>query len=367
MKSLTSRWQSITLLVVLSGMIVVITRTATSQPATIPRARDAQHAARVETQAAGTNDVRLDRPPGDWIGGLGIIEAAQPESRLAPAVPGRIAAIRVREGDRVTAGTILVELENGPERAAYAATVGDVAVAEAQLARSRRGVRVEDQEALSTEAQSAHGRADLSAGILARLEQAARGGGATVDELDRARRTADVDRLSALTADARERSGRSGRREDVLVANAQLQASLARRDQARAALDRLRVVAPIDGEILQIHYRVGEYVQPGGASEPLVVIADTRTTRARIDIDERDVGRVANGSRAVITAEAFGGRRFEGHVVEVGRRMGRKNLRTDEPTERIDTKILEIVVELGSDAQALVLGQRVMAYVAPGS
>jgi HlyD family secretion protein len=35
-----------------------------------------------------------------------------------------------------------------------------------------------------------------------------------------------------------------------------------------------------------------------------------------------------------------------GKVVEVARRMGRKNVRTDDPTERIDTKILEVVLEL---------------------
>jgi HlyD family secretion protein len=42
--------------------------------------------------------------------------------------------------------------------------------------------------------------------------------------------------------------------------------------------------------------------------------------------------------------------------------MGRKNVRTDDPVERIDTKILEVVLEL-DDAQTLVPGQRVMSYV----
>jgi HlyD family secretion protein len=201
--------------------------------------------------------------------------------------------------------------------------------------------------------------------VLARLEAAARGGGVTADELDRARRTADADRLTSLTAQARQRAGQSGRREDVLVAQAQLMAASARRDQARASLERMRIVAPIDGEILEVHYRVGEYVMPGGqGAEPLVVMGDTRTLHARVDVDERDVGRIAEGARTLVTVDAFPDRRFEGRVVQIARRMGRKNVRTDEPTERIDTKILEVVVQL-DDASVLYVGQRVMAYITP--
>ena len=42
--------------------------------------------------------------------------------------------------------------------------------------------------------------------------------------------------------------------------------------------------------------------------------------------------------------------------------MGRKNVRSDDPTERIDTKIREVVVDV-TDEEGLVSGMRVMAYV----
>ena len=50
------------------------------------------------------------------------------------------------------------------------------------------------------------------------------------------------------------------------------------------------------------------------------------------------------------------------HVRELGRRMGRKNLRTDDPTERNDTKILEVVIALDT-FDGLVVGQRVSAMI----
>jgi len=53
-------------------------------------------------------------------------------------------------------------------------------------------------------------------------------------------------------------------------------------------------------------------------------------------VDERNVG-----SKAFVTAEVFAGRRFHGRVIEIGRRMGWKDMRTNEPAERMDTRVLE--------------------------
>jgi multidrug resistance efflux pump len=151
------------------------------------------------------------------------------------------------------------------------------------------------------------------------------------------------------------------RPEDVLSAQARAAAARARRDQAKAALERLVVRAPIAGEVLQVRYRPGEYYVPGGA-EALVVMGDTTKLTVRMDVDERDIARVRDKAAAYVSADAFGDRRFTGHVSEIGRRMGRKNVRTDDPTERRDTKILEVVLDLDA-TDGLVPGQRVVAHI----
>jgi HlyD family secretion protein len=363
MKFLRRHYKTLVLFAVCGVLLTIITRSALAGPATTPRAIDRTRAERREVPPAQAPDPSIDRPDGTWVGGLGLVEPHAPETRLAPEVGGRIAAIRANEGDLVTAGTVLIELDAAPERAALDAADATVAVRQAELTRARRGLRPEELTAITAETESARARAALSQGVLGRLQTAATGGGATVDEVERARQQADADRFAADTAAARALAGHSGRREDVLVAMAQLRVAEAQRVQAQAELDRRRVVAPIDGQILEIHNRVGEYVQPGG-TEPLVVMGDTRQLRVRLDVDERDVARVQMGAAAIVTAEAFGDRQFPGHIVEIGHRMGRKNLRTDEPTERIDTQILEVVMAL-DDGTGLVPGLRVMGYVRP--
>ncbi len=81
-----------------------------------------------------------------------------------------------------------------------------------------------------------------------------------------------------------------------------------------------------------------------------------------MDVDETDVSRVHLGQKAYVTADAFGKQQFWGRVVQVGEQLGPKNVRTDEPTERVDKKILETLVELAPNTK-LPDGLRVDAFI----
>ena len=61
-------------------------------------------------------------------------------------------------------------------------------------------------------------------------------------------------------------------------------------------------------------------------------------------------------------ATAYGDKVFTGKIARIGHILGRKNVRTDEPTERVDTKILETLVDL-DPGSALPLGLRVDAFI----
>ncbi len=342
-----------------------IVRAATAPPATAPLAKDAVTAERVAVSRTGGPDVRAALPePGARVGGNGVVEPNGRETRVAAQVSGVVTEVGVKEGAWVKAGDVLVQLLNASERATLQAAEADLAGEKASLLRTLKGLRLEDREAVAADSQVAASRAELSAGVLARTEQLAKTGAVTADELERARRQAQADQASFKATSARLRAAEAGSRaEDVAVARARVAAAEARVAQAQAALDRLAVRAPADGEVLQVKIRPGELYNPQGSTEPLLILGDTRTLRVRMDVDERDIARVRTGAAAWVTADAFGARRFGGKVVEIGRRFGRKNVRTDDPVERNDTKILEVVIELEGH-ELLVPGQRVMAYVA---
>ena len=358
-------WFTIVLGVVVVGMSVQATRLLRAAPPTTPRTADVENAARV-AMSPGNLDERAAPPPPSLASANGVVEPAQPEIRIGAAVAGQIARIAVSEGQHVAAGDVLVELDRRVEAAQLAAAEADVLAARAELNRVLRGTRAEDIRAARSEAEAARAQATLARGVATRTERAASAGALTGEELDRARREAESADAVARGAEAREQAAVAGsRREDIQLARARLTGVEARRDQVAALHARMQIVAPSSGEVLQLPYRAGEYYQAmsqGGASEPLAVVGDTTRLRVRLDVDERDIGQIVLGAKTIVRASAFPGKDYSGTVVEIGRRMGRKNVRTDDPVERNDTKILEVVVALDATPR-LVVGQRVTGYV----
>ncbi len=361
LSKLRQRWYLPLAVGFLAFMAFNVSRLLRAEAPTKPRPADIKDAARLVAPPPGEADERMRPPPPSSVSGNGVIEPAAPETNVGTLAAGRIATIAVREGHKVEAGAVLLELEAEVETALVAAATAEVEAATAQLARAVRGSRDEDVKAAIADADTARARAEAATAISDRLGKAAASGAATGDEADRARRQASIEDAASRAAEARRQSVLAGsRREDIQLARAQLAAATARLAEAEAVRARLTIRAPIGGEVLQVKYRKGEYVQPGG--EALVVMGDTSKLRARMDVDERDIGKVRVGAAVVVRANAFPGVDFAGKVAELGRRMGRKNVRSDDPAERNDTKILEVVIDL-QRTDGLVVGQRVTAYV----
>lgn len=344
---------------------VQLANNATAAPVTVPLARDEVTAARDAKPIVAGKDERLPLAPEDaLVGANGVVEPAGRETRVAAQVTAVVSKVLAKEGERVKAGQLLVQLDDGAEAAAVAALEAELLAEKSTLARLTRGNRGEDKEAAAQEAAAAAARAELSASVAARTEQLAKSGAATEDEAERARRQAQVDRATYLSVAARSRASDAGSRsEDVAVQRARVSAAEARVAQAKAALDRLAVRAPQDGEVLQVKVRAGE-LYSFQTTEPLLVMGDTRSLHVRVEVDERDVGRLAAGAAAWVQADAWGERRFEGKVLELSRRFGRKLVKSDAPTEKNDTRVLEVVLAL-NEPGPLIPGQRVVAFVRP--
>jgi HlyD family secretion protein len=345
------------LLFLLAGVTV---RSALAGPQNVPNERDVARASR--PLAAGEDYERAPALEGHWIAGNGVVEPRERETRVAGAVPGRLEKLLVREGEKVQAGQILAVLENSIESATLAGAQADVRAAAAELAKVAHGMRAEDVAAVVADTESLEAKASLSRRALRRARRLGAHGAATEEELERAEQQAAADDKALESARAKLKAAKSGsRREEIALARAKLDSAEARMRQADAQLEQRRILAPIAGEVLQLKLRPGEYYLPGSA-EPLAVLGDTEHLRARVDVDEREVALVARGARAFVTSSAFGDRKFPARVIELARRMGRKNVRSDDPTERLDTKILETVLEL-EDAAGLFPGMRVVGYI----
>jgi HlyD family secretion protein len=296
------------------------------------------------------------------IAAPGRVEAISEEIRVSSELSGRLHSVPVEEGDRVRRGQVLAQIENEDYIARVANTQAALAQRKAELQRTVNGARSQERRAAEASLQAAKAVLENARREAERRRNLADREMISRDEAERYERVYQVaqaeyeraaQEFSLVDADARQED-----RQKAAAAVASAEAQLA---EARAYLDKTYIRAPLDGVVLRKLRHTGESVSTQFDS-PVVTLADDSTLRVRLDVDEVDVARLWVGQPAFVTAEAYGNHRFTGHIIRVGRILGKKNVRTDEPSERVDTKILETLVEL-DPGQKLPLGLRVDAYV----
>jgi HlyD family secretion protein len=301
-------------------------------------------------------------PSNGLISAPGRVEAVSEEIRVSSELSGRLHSVPVEEGDRVHKGQVLAQIENDDYIARVSAAEATLAQRQAELERTINGARSQERRASEASLQAAKAILDNSRREAERRRNLADHAMISRDEADRYERAYQVaqaeyerasQEFSLVDADARVEDRR---RAEAAVATAQAQLA-----EARAYLEKTYIRSPLDGVVLRKFRHAGESVSTQFDS-PVVTLADDSILRVRLDVDETDVARLRLDQPAYVTAEAYGTQRFTGHIIRVGRILGRKNVRTDEPSERVDTKILETLVQL-DPGQKLPLGLRVDAFV----
>jgi HlyD family secretion protein len=296
------------------------------------------------------------------ISAPGRVEAISEEIRVSSELSGRLHSVPVEEGDRVHKGQVLAQIENEDYIARVSAAEATLAQRQAELERTINGARSQERRASEASLKAAKAVLDNARREAERRRNLADKEMISHDEAERYERAyqvaqADYERasqeFSLIDADARVEDRR---RAEAAVATAEAQLS-----EARAFLEKTYIRSPLDGIVLRKFRHAGESVSTQFDS-PVVTLADDSSLRVRLDIDETDVAHLRVGQPAYVTAEAYGPQKFTGRIIRVGHILGRKNIRTDEPSERVDTKILETLVQL-DPGQQLPLGLRVDAYV----
>lgn len=301
----------------------------------------------------------------------GRVEPERDPVALAFEAPGRIVAIEVEEGDVVHAGQVIARLDDRLARARLAAATAAVGAARARYQLAHRGPRREEVDAAKADADAAKADADHRGVESARSERLGEVGAVASTAVDADDAAARVAGARASAAAARYQAlARGTRSETIAEAAAAVDAATADRDAAAVALDQTVLRAPHDGVVLRRLAEVGALVTTMTPA-PVATMADVSRLEIRAEIDEADVAAIARGQAAYATADAYGERHFPVHVVRVGRELGRKLVRDDDPRARVDTRVLEVIArfdapsaaDAGAPATQLPLGLRMFVHV----
>jgi HlyD family secretion protein len=261
------------------------------------------------------------------LGGSGTIEGTTVE--VTPKIAGRIAAVRVKEGDRVEKGAVVVDLahdELDRQADAIAATI--------RAAEAMAGAAREQEAAVRVQADTARKNAE-------RAEKLAASGSISAQALDVA--TAQRDALAAQLAAVRYQAGAA----QAQAATAKAQAEVLAAQVANATL-----AAPIDGIVFTKNLEVGENAFPGSS---VLTLVDDGDLWVKVYVTESMLGRVKVGMAAEVTVDSFPGKTFAGTVTTVSPQaeFTPKNVQTKEERVRL---VYAVKVKVDSADGALKVG-----------
>ncbi len=219
---------------------------------------------------------------------------------------GRVLRVAVAQGQAVERGQLLIELDNSDARASLAQASAAVAQAQARVRQLR-----ELSQPLATQALAqAQATALQTRKVLLRNRDLVAQGFISQAALDDAQRAADIASSQVAGAQAQAQTN-TPTGSDTALAQAALAQALAGQQLASVKLAQGQVLAPSSGVLISRDVEVGDIVQPGKA---LMVLAAAGQTQVLVQIDEKNLSKIALGQKALGSADAFADQRFEAVV-----------------------------------------------------
>lgn len=301
-----------------------------------------------------------------YIAGAGIVEAQSENVAIGTGQGGTVVNVFVKVGQKVKEHDPLFEIRNFTQQAELKQSKAALALAEAKLKRLEDSPRPEEippAEAKVSEAQAgltdAKKQLELWESIYDKDKRA-------VSEDDIVRKRYAVQSAQALYDQAKANLTllKAGTwKPDLDVARAEVESSRSMVDVSEKELERHTIKAPIDATVLQVKIHKGEYALAGVPQTPLMVLGDIDRLVVRVDVDENDAWRFkpgakakafVRGNRELATPVTF--YRVEPYVIP------KKSL-TGESTERVDTRVLQVLYSFSTADLNVYVGQQMDVYI----
>ncbi|HSW46895.1 MAG TPA: HlyD family efflux transporter periplasmic adaptor subunit [Phycisphaerae bacterium] len=299
-----------------------------------------------------------------YVAGAGMIEASSENIAIAPVIGGIVTKVHVSPGSKVKAGDPLLSIDDRALKAQLAVRKTTQAMAQERLERLIELPRKEDippAQARLAEAQAALADAQNQ---LKLWESVSDQRAVSQDELNRRRFAVKVAEARRDQAQSELDLLKAGSwKADIEIAQSEVAAAAAQVKEAETEIDRYTTRVPVDGEILQVKVRPGEYAQTGMQAAPLILMGNLDRLHVRVDVDENDAWRINPGANAV--AYVRGNRdmstpisfvRIEPYVVP-------KRSLTGDSMERVDTRVLQIVFAFDRQSLAVYVGQQMDVFI----
>ncbi|MEZ5938545.1 MAG: HlyD family efflux transporter periplasmic adaptor subunit [Hyphomonadaceae bacterium] len=238
------------------------------------------------------------RHPGQYTGYVEV-EYAQ----VGAPQSGWMAALHVREGDVVTPGTPLFDLDAEQQSQAVEEARARLAAASAQVEDASRGARPAEVNAYLAQLEEARAQLAYANSELARGERLEPGGAIAEAQLEQLRTSQQAAEAKVKAAEEAVAVARLAAREGVReAAKASEEAAAAAVGQAEYTLDQRSVIARVSGRVDFISHRAGEYVVAGS---PVLSILPDNALKVRFYVPEAELPKLSVGQTVEVIADGL--------------------------------------------------------------
>lgn len=265
-------------------------------------------------------------PYANTVSGTGLVEANSRNINVGTHLSGIISEVYVSEGQSVKKGDMLFKLD---DRAALAE------------------LDVKDKQVKVAEAMLQTAKVDVA------------------DEGDQLKRTDKMQTGLVVSENQQQRRRYASRRAqaNVMRAEADIASARAELGAAEVALDKLSVYAPVDGRVLKVRVRPGEFVLAGTTAAAPVLMGSDTPLYLRVAIDENDLWRFDSKSKASAVLRSNKEISFPLKFIRVEPYVQPKQNLTGDMNERVDTRVLEVIYAIEGNSSAIFIGQQLDVFI----
>ncbi|HDR15487.1 MAG TPA: biotin/lipoyl-binding protein [Desulfobacteraceae bacterium] len=298
----------------------------------------------------------------------GLVEPLDREVFVGPQQARRVERIFVKEGQKVSAGQVLCELEKEVESQALEVAISRVTESEVRLSlildelkrvMPLSGEGLAGQPALQVAVQRVReleGRLDLVLDVLNRKKPLYQTGAIAEQEYTQNLLEANLIRKQIVTATSQAVIEYSQKSLEAELLRRQIETARAEVDLRKSELDALTLRSPIEGSLYKFDVRMGEQLNPQDYQR-IVIGKPEKQVRLFVEtfwFDKVRVGDIFQVQDAD-TMGAIG----SGEVIAVSEYVGSRDFRSEDTFERLDTKYAQAILQM-KDAVSVPIGKLVL-------
>jgi multidrug resistance efflux pump len=305
-------------------------------------------------------------PFGHTVAGAGVVEAQTENIAVGSALAGVVLEVYVpveKVGQHVKAGDPLFRVDDRHLQAQLTYQEAALTAARAQLTKLEQQPRPEEVPPSEAKVATAQANMRLQEDLARRAQRLEPGGAIGVEEATQRLLSLAVARQQLAQAQAEHALLKAGAwKPDLDIARAAIVQAQAQVQQTRTEIERALVRAPVDGEVLKVYVHPGEYVgaMPGQA---LVVLGHSGRLHVRVDVSEHDIDRFRRGAPARAVTRGQARQEYALRFVRVEPYVVPKKSLTGDNTERVDTRVLQVIYALPPCDGRLYVGQQLDVFL----